>query len=536
MQRHNRVVPVLDVRPVAQCVAGDRLDLESLRQHKAQLENAGARDPGGEIHQQHAPILPERESLAARYANVRLNRRGGERQARGTARVPVRAAHGHPGELALHRLCHGRREILQVDRRKTVHRGIVQLHLGAGAQAREAQLSRRAVHAEQTQSLFVRERTGRLLRTHPQIERRLLWCRELDLQRPDLRVEPPRVHELRRRIRHGDAVRHGNGEVVQLTLGQAYLKVVHSRHDPGCRDEELLELRVEHRLLDALVPCLGFPVNQHIRPGRQHQIDRVDPVFRKCVFQRHGIRRGNLELLSAHFQREEVYHRRLCWHGEAPHAVAVFHARLVLETDVVHTRLVCNKLLRCRLADRELRQLQFAVLEIDALQHRWRGEKLDAAAGLGLPLERAGKRHAAAGHLAALHHREQPPAVRLGRLAKRRAGAQKQAKQNRRCSGGGRRGGAFGWLGRQLALGGHAWPSDVHQHEQDGQPGEAMQTMWHQQRRPGDEQPADQQAATAHHIVIRLEAVHPYPDANHGREKDGNRVQRGGGLEIAHRN
>ena len=327
------------------------------------------------------------------------------------------------------------REILQVDRRKTVHRGAVQLHLGAGSQAREAQLSRRAVHAEQTQSLFVRERTGRLLRTHPQIERRLLWCRELDLQRPDLRVEPPRVHELRRRIRHGDTVRHSNSEVAQLTLGQAYLKVVHSRHDPGCRDEELLELRVEYRLLDALVARLGFPVDPHIRLGRQHQIDFIDPVFRKCVFQRHGIRRGHFQFLPAHFQREEVYHRRLCWHSEAPHAVAVFHARLVLETDVVHTRLVCNKLLRCRLADRELRQLQFAVLEIDALQHRWRGEKLDAAAGLGLPLERAGKRHAAAGHLAALHHGEQPPAVRLGRLAKRRAGAQKQAKQDRRRSG-----------------------------------------------------------------------------------------------------
>ena len=543
VQRHDRVAAVLDVRPVAQRVAGDRLDLESLRQHKAQLENAGPGDPYAEVHQQHAAVLSERQSLVARYANVRLNRRGGERQARGTARVPVRAAHGQPGELALHRLGHRRREILQVDRREAVHRGAVQLHLGAGGQAREAQLSRRAVHAEQAQCLFVRERTGRLLRTHPQIERRLLRCRELDLQRPGLRVEPPRVHELRRRIRHCDAVRHGNGELAQLPLGQAYLEVVHPRHDPGCRDEELLELRVEHRLLDALVACLGFPVDPHIRLGRQHQIDRVDPVFRKCVFQRHGIRRGHFQFLSSHFQRQPVHHRRLGGHGEAPHAVAVCHARLVLETDVVHARLVRNELLRCRLADRELCQLQFAVLEIDALQHRWRGEELNAAAGLGLPLERPGERHAAAGHLAALHHGEQPPAVRLGRLAKCRAGAQKQAKQDRRCSGGGR-GGAFRWLGRgrwfrrlgrQLALGGHAWPSDVHQHEQDGQASEAMHAVGHHQSRPGDEQPADQQAALDHHVVVRLEAVHPDPDAHHCRDENGVGVESGVGLDILHR-
>ena len=322
---------------------------------------------------------------------------------------------------------------------------------------------------------------------------------------PTLRVEPPRVHELRRRIRHCDTVRHGNGELAQLTLGQAYLKVVHSRHDPGCRDEELLELRVEHRLLDALVACLGFPVYPHIRLGRQHQIDRVDPVFRKCMFQRHGIRRGHFQFLSAHFQREEVYHRRLCWHGEAPHVVAVFHARLVLETDVVHTHLVCNKLLRCRLADRELRQLQFAVLEIDALQHRWRGEKLDAAAGLGLPLERAGKRHAAAGHLAALHHGEQPPAVRLGRLAKRRAGAQEQAKQDRRRSGGGRLAepsvgldgtGGLGGLGGSLRWAVTLGQATCTSTNRMASPAKQCRPLGTSQCRPGDEQPADQQAAT----------------------------------------
>ena len=59
MQRHNRVVAILDVRPVAQRVAGDRLNFKPNRQGKAQLEYTGAGDPGGEIHQQHAPILSE---------------------------------------------------------------------------------------------------------------------------------------------------------------------------------------------------------------------------------------------------------------------------------------------------------------------------------------------------------------------------------------------------------------------------------------------------------------------------------------------
>ena len=314
------------------------------------------------------------------------------------------------------------------------------MHLGAGGQACETQFARRAIHAEQAKRLFVRERTGRLLRTHPKIERRLLRRGKLDLQCPSLRVEPPRGNELRGDVRHRDAVRHDDGQLAQLPLGQAHLEVVHARDDPGGRDEELLELRVEDRLLDALIACLGLPVDARTRLGRQHQVDLIDPVFREGVFQRHGIRRGDLEFLPAHFERKTVHHCRLCRHAEAPHAVDLCHACLILKIDVVHTRLVCNKLLRCRLAGGELCQLQFAVLEIDALQHGWRGQELDAAAGLGLPFERPGERHAGVGRLAALHHGEQSPTVRLGRLAKRGAGTQKQAKENRRRGGHGRRG------------------------------------------------------------------------------------------------
>ena len=354
---------------MTQCVAGDRLNLKARRHRKAQLEHPGAGDPGSEVYEQHTPVLPKRQPLVGRHANIRLNGRSLERQPGRAAGVPVGAAHGQSGELAPHRLSHRRREILEVDRCEAIHRGAVQLHFGAGGQSGKAQFARSAVHAEQAKRLLVRERPGRLLRTHPEIERLLLRRGKLDLQRAGLRVEPPRGDEFRGNIRHRDAGRHGEGHFAKLPLGQACLKVVYSRDNPGGRDEKLLELRIKNRFLDALVARLRFPVDACAWLGRQHQLDLVDRAGREGVLQRHRIERGDFQFPPAHLKRQPVHHCRLRRHAESPFPVDARHACFVLEPDVEHARLVGDELLRGRLAGGELCQLQLAALEVDTFQH-----------------------------------------------------------------------------------------------------------------------------------------------------------------------
>ena len=150
----------LQLCPVTQRRATNRLDLQPGGQQKAQAENAGPRDVRRGVRGQNNAVFAERKGVLRLDAHVRLDGGRLHESAGLGVRIPEGAAHRESRNLRLERLRHCAGEILEVDGRKRVGAHGVELHFIAGGNAKQTDLSRCVIHRDQPDRMLERQRPG----------------------------------------------------------------------------------------------------------------------------------------------------------------------------------------------------------------------------------------------------------------------------------------------------------------------------------------------------------------------------------------
>ena len=202
MERHNPPRAFLCLRPLAERRTAQRLHLESVRKHEAQLEQPDPRDRCPQVHVHQQPVVIERQHLPARDAHLRRDRRHGQldfspgrtitpRLLQPRERLPLAASRDQPGI-----------EVLHVDHGKFVGANRLRLRIAAERERHHSDLSRRAQRTQRLQGQGKRQLARTPLRLDVEPEHPRLRRLHRDVQAPRFRIETTLTHRPARDFAH----------------------------------------------------------------------------------------------------------------------------------------------------------------------------------------------------------------------------------------------------------------------------------------------------------------------------------------------